>query len=119
MFVWNETCESYEEYSFPLVNYIDKEKHKVYRTYQFGAPEQYYVIYGLKDGHYESYMELCLLYEYGTATDEEGNQIYLDKAIYSEWGEVMEETDITGLDWEETKGLLERKYPEFTFWREG
>lgn len=45
--------------------------------------------------------------------------IYLDKAIYSEWGEVIEETDITGLDWEETKELLEGKYPEFTFWREG
>lgn len=31
----------------------------------------------------------------------------------------LEETDISGLDWEETKELLQQKYPEFTFWREG
>lgn len=119
VFVWDEKSGSYIDYDFPLVNDIDKENHKVYRAYQLGAPEQYYVIYDLKDGQYESYKELCLLYEYGTATDEEGNYILLDKAIYSEWGEVIEETDITGLDWEQTKELLEEKYPEFTFWRKG
>ena len=119
VFVWNEEGECYEAYDFPLVNRIDKENHKLYQAYQLGAPEQYYVIYGLRDGQYESYKELCLHYEYDAVCDEEGNYTLLDRAIYSEWGEEVEVTDITGLDWDETKELLEGKYPEFTFWREG
>ena len=39
--------------------------------------------------------------------------------VYSEYGEIVEETDITGLDWKETQELLEEKYPEFDFWRQG
>ena len=119
VFVWDDASGSYKEYDFPLVNDIDKDNHKLYAAYQLGAPEQHYDIYGLKDGQYEAYKELCLIYEYDATTDEEGNLIPLDKAIYYEWGEVIEETDITGLDWGEIKALMEAKYPEFTFWREG
>ncbi|MGN0427331.1 MAG: hypothetical protein ACI4F0_05990 [Agathobacter sp.] len=117
VFVWDEQSKRYREYVFPLINRIDKEKHQLYVAYQSGAPDQYYVIYGLRDGQYEPFKELHL--QYDAICEEEGNYIDKSRAIYSEWGEKVEETDISDLDWDETKELLERKYPEFTFWREG
>lgn len=117
VFVWDEQSGRYKEYDFPLINRIDQEKHQLYVAYQGGAPDQYYVIYGLRDGQYESFKELHL--QYDVICDEEGNYFDRSRAIYREWGEKVEETDISDLDWDEIKELLEGKYPEFTFWREG
>lgn len=124
VFRWNESSSGYEEYFFPPYNnvtgdYFDKENHRLYAVFQSGAANQYYRIYELKEGQYGPAKELHLQYVYDLMHDAEGNDIPMSRAIYKEWDEVIGETDITGLSWEETKRLLEEKYPEFTFWREG
>lgn len=80
---------------------------------QSGAPHQFYWIYGLQDGEYLLEKGLDLYYEHWNGEE------MVNIAVYSEYGEIVEETDITGLDWEETQVLLEEKYPEFHFWRQG
>lgn len=113
-FVWSEEEQRYKEEYFPSNTGIDFETHKVYSRGQVGAPHQYYEIYGLQDGKYVLAKQLELIYE----VDVDKNQ-YVDTAYYSDWTGREEETDITDLDWTETKELLEEKYPEFNFWREG
>lgn len=110
---WSEEKQEYEIMELPRCVLINYEEHKLYSRGQSGAPHQYYEIYGLQDGEYRLEKELELLYE--TWRDD----VMVDIARYSEYGEEVEETDITGLDWQEIKRILEEKYPEFTFWREG
>ncbi len=113
LFIWSEQENCYMQRELPGLTNIDYEAHKLYNKGQIGCPHQFYEIYGLQDGEYRLEKELELIYE--VWQDEK----VVDIARYSEWGEVKEETDITGLDWEETKALMEEKYPEFNFWREG
>lgn len=89
------------------------EAHKICDRGQSGAPHQFYKIYGLQNGEYQLEKELDL--HYGSWDGEK----MVDVAVYSEWGEEVERTDITSLNWEETQKLLEEKYPEFNFWRQG
>ena len=66
-----------------------------------------------------------VLLSYGKQTctawdgNDDGYEDIFYYAVYSEWGEEVERTDITGLSWEETQVLLEGKYPQFNFWRQG
>ncbi len=113
LFVWSEEEGKYIRTELPLCVSINYEAHKLYNCGQSGAPHQFYDIYGLQDGEYQVEKELDLHYD-SWKGDERVNI-----AVYSEYGEIVEETDITGLDWEETQELLEEKYPDFHFWRQG
>lgn len=113
LFVWSEEEGNYVKTELPQCVFIDYDAHKLYDCGQLGAPHQFYDIYGLQDGEYQLEKELDLYYDHWN-----GEEI-VDTAVYSEYGESVEETDITGLDWEETQVLLEEKYPEFNFWRQG
>lgn len=110
---WSEEKQEYIKKELPGCVFINYEEHKLYSRGQSGVSHQYYEIYGLQDGEYKLEKELELVYE---AWREDK---VIDVAIYSEYGEVVEETDITNLDWNEMKSTMEEKYPEFTFWREG
>lgn len=109
LYNWSEEEKQYVEADFPMCTRIDFEEHKAYCAGQSGVSHQIYEIFAVKDGEWQIYKRLDLMYELGG----------VDQAIYSEWGEQIEVTDITGLSWEEQKELLERKYPEFNFWRAG
>ena len=109
LYNWSEEEKQYVEVDFPFCTDIDYETHKVYSRGQSGVAHQIYQIFSLKDGEWKLYKELDLMYEVGE----------VDQAVYYEWGEEIEVIDITGLSWEEEKALLEEKYPEFNFWREG
>lgn len=109
LYNWSEEEKQYVEADFPRCTRIDFEKHKSYCAGQSGVSHQIYEIFAVKDGEWQIYKKLDLIYELGG----------VDQAIYSEWGEQIEVTDITGLSWEEQTALLERKYPEFNFWRFG
>lgn len=109
LYNWSEEEKQYVEVDFPSCTDIDYETHKVFSRGQSGVAHQIYMIYAVKDGEWELYKRLDLIYELGE----------VDQAVYYEWGEEIEITDITGLSWEEEKALLEEKYPEFNFWREG
>ncbi len=115
-FVWSQEEEAYISTPFPSGFKIDYEAHKLYDRGQDGLPNPYYRIYGLKDGEYQLEKELKFHFEYDYI-EEEGK--YIDIVIYTDWNGVEEETDITGLTWDEIKALMESKYPEFNFWREG
>ncbi len=115
-FVWSQEEEAYMLTPFPSGFKIDYEAHKLYDRGQDGLPNPYYRIYGLRDGEYQLEKELKFHFEYDYI-EEEGN--YIDIVIYTDWNGVEEETDITGLTWDEIKELMESKYPEFNFWREG
>lgn len=113
LFVWSEEEGKYVKTELPPCIFIDYEAHKIWNRGQSGAPHQFYEIYGLQNGEYQLEKELDLYYETWNGEN------LVDVAVYSEWGEEVERTDITGLDWEETQMLLEGKYPEFNFWRQG
>lgn len=115
-FVWSQEEEAYMRTPFPSGLKIDYEAHKLYDRGQDGLPNPYYRIYGLRDGEYQLEKELKFHFEYDYV-EEEGR--YIDIVIYTDWNGVEEETDITGLTWGEIKELMESKYPEFNFWREG
>lgn len=115
LFVWSEQEGQYEEMELPLFVFMDHEKHKLYNRGQSGVSHQYYEIYGLKDGIYQKEKELYI--DYSLQQREDGE--YIATATYEEWGEIVEEVDVTGLDWNETTKLLEKKFPEFNFWRVG
>ncbi len=115
--VWSEEDQQYKAEYFPSNTGIDFEAHKLYSKGQIGLPHQYYKIYELQNGKYMLSKQLDLIY--GWETGEDGEAIDVATAYYSDWTGREEETDITGLDWTETKALLEGKYPEFNFWREG
>lgn len=109
LYNWSEEERQYVEAYFPSCTDIDYETHRVYSRGQSGIQQQIYEIYAVIDGEWKLYKRLDLMYEVGE----------VDQAVYYEWGEEIEVTDITGLSWEEEKALLEGKYPEFNFWREG
>ncbi|MCH5270616.1 MAG: hypothetical protein J1E83_07670 [Lachnospiraceae bacterium] len=109
LFNWSEEEKQYVEADFPMCTWIDFEEHKAYCAGQSGVSHQIYEIFAVKDGEWQIYKRLDLMYEVGG----------VDQAVYYEWGEEVEITDITGLDWKEQEKLLERKYPEFNFWRAG
>lgn len=113
LFVWSEEEGKYVKVQLPQCIFIDYEAHKICDRGQSGAPHQFYKIYGLQNGEYQLEKELDL--HYGSWDGEK----MVDVAVYSEWGEEVERTDITSLNWEETQKLLEEKYPEFNFWRQG
>lgn len=113
LFVWSEEEGKYVKLQLPQCIFIDYEAHKICDRGQSGAPHQFYKIYGLQNGEYQLEKELDL--HYGSWDGEKT----VDMAVYSEWGEEVERTDITSLNWEETQKLLEEKYPEFNFWRQG
>lgn len=113
LFVWSEEEGKYAKVQLPQCIFIDYEAHKICNRGQSGAPHQFYEIYGLQNGEYQLEKGLDLYYE-----SWDGENL-VDVAVYSEWGEEVERTDITGLSWEETQMLLEGKYPEFNFWRQG
>ncbi|MDE5679866.1 MAG: hypothetical protein K2I01_05480 [Lachnospiraceae bacterium] len=113
LFVWFEEEGKYVKTELPQCIFIDYEAHKICNRGQVGAPHQVYEIYGLQNGEYQLEKGLDLYYE-----SWDGDKM-IDVAVYSEWGEEVERTDITGLSWEETQVLLEEKYPEFNFWRQG
>lgn len=113
LFVWSEEEGKYVKVQLPQCIFIDYAAHKICDRGQSGAPHQFYKIYGLQNGEYQLEKELDLHYE-----SWDGEKL-VDVAVYSEWGEEAERTDITGLSWEETQKLLEEKYPEFNFWRQG
>lgn len=115
LFTWSEEKGCFVEMAMPQVVAIDYENHKLYDKGQVGVAHQYYCIYGLHDGAYQVEKQLYL--DYGMGLGEDGAEIAT--ATYKEWGKTVEEVDITGLDWTETKELLEGKFPEFNFWREG
>lgn len=109
LYNWSEEENQYAEADFPRCTRIDFEEHKAYCAGQSGVSHQIYEIFAVKDGEWKIYKRLDLIYELGG----------VDQAVYSEWGEEVEITDITGLGWKEQEELLERKYPEFNFWRAG
>ena len=108
---WSEEEQRYEKIELPQCIFIDYQNHKLYSRGQIGAPHQFYEIYGLRDGEYQLEKELELLF--GPRDDEL-------TVVYSEYDETVEVTELSGdMDWTEIKSILEEKYPEFTFWREG
>lgn len=116
LFVWSPEDKIYVKTELPLLYKIDYENHKLYDRGQAGASHQCYRIYALLEGEYQLEKELWLHYE---SKYVEGEDCLRDIAIYTDWNGVEEETDITGLTWDEIKELMESKYPEFNFWREG
>lgn len=110
---WSEEEQQYIKMDLPACTSIDYEGHRLYSCGQNGAFHEYYEIYGLQDGEYRLEKELELIYK--ISEDDEG----IDLARYSEYGEVVEEIDITDLLSREgqAQAFLEEKYPEFNFWR--
>ena len=113
LFVWSEEEGKYVKTELPQCIFIDYAAHKICNRGQSGVSHQFYEIYGLQNGKYQ--VEKGLDLYYGSWDGEK----LVDVAVYSEWGEEVERTDITSLSWEETQKLLEEKYPEFNFWRQG
>lgn len=109
LFVWSEKEGRYVKTQLPQCFSIDYETHKLYAYWRCGFSHEEYTIYGLQDGEYRSEKELSLDYE---VTGE-------GKATYYEWGKKVEETDLTDIYDGEAYTLLEKKYPEFNFWRLG
>lgn len=109
LYNWSEEEKQYVEADFPMCTWIDFEEHKAYCAGQSGVSHQIYEIFAVKDGKWQIYKRLDLIYGLDG----------MDQAVYSEWGEEVEITDITDLSWDEQEELLERKYPEFNFWRAG
>ena len=110
---WSEERQEYIEKELPGCVFINYEEHKLYSRGQSGACNPFYQIFGLQDGEYRLEKELDL--SYGVWRDDKT----VDVATDFEYGEIVEEIDITGLSQEEERSILEEKYPEFTFWREG
>lgn len=110
---WSEEEQKYIKMDLPACTSIDYDRHRIYSCGQYGALHEYYEIYGLQEGEYRLEKELELIYDIL-----EDNGI-MDLAVYSEYGEVVEELDITELCGQEgqTQAFLEEKYPEFNFWR--
>lgn len=116
LFVWSPEDKIYVKTELPPLYKIDYENHKLYDRGQAGASHQCYRIYALLEGEYQLEKELWLHFE---SKYVEGEDFLRDIAVYTDWNGVEEETDITGLTWDEIKELMESKYPEFNFWREG
>ena len=89
---------------------IDQEKHKLYSWGQNGVPYPWYEIYGLRDGEYQ--LEKELYFRFGETED---------TVTYSEYGEAVEELDITDMrdrQWKGTLDYLKEKYPDFSWVKE-
>lgn len=109
---WSEKEQRYECVELPMCCIIDQEKHKLYSWGQCGVPEPWYEIYGLRDGEYRLEKELYFRFELGETED---------TVTYSEYGEVVEELDITDMrdrQWKEMLDYLKEKYPDFSWVKE-
>lgn len=107
---WSEKEQQYQCVELPRCSTIDQEKHKLYSWGQCGAPEPWYEIYGLRDGEY--WLEKELYFRFGGTED---------TVTYSEYGEAVEELDITDMrdwQWKETLDYLKERYPDFSWVKE-
>lgn len=109
---WSEENGKYESVELPWCNYISYEDHKLHSQAQDGNACVYYEIYGLQDGEYQ--------YEKGLTLTERmsEDQTWALVVEYSEDGEIVETMNLSPIsEWEETKNILKRRYPEFALLR--
>lgn len=65
LYNWSEEEKQYVEADFPMCTWIDFEEHKAYCAGQSGVSHQIYEIFALKDGEWQIYKRLDLMYELG------------------------------------------------------
>lgn len=105
---WSEEEQRYIKTELPPCTFIDYEGHKLYSYGNAGASQEFYEIYGLRDGEYRLEKNLDILY----GVQEEN----FDRAIYSEYGEEVEEIRLPDMDFEEQRKFFSEKYPEFLYY---
>lgn len=65
LYNWSEEEKQYVEADFPMCTRIDFEEHKAYCAGQSGVSHQIYEIFAAKDGEWQIYKRLDLMYELG------------------------------------------------------
>ena len=104
--VWEEDTKEFVWYpSFPeQLVFLEFNEQRVIDCYQLGVPYQVVCEYGVVDGEYVKTRELILEDHIDTQT-----------LSYYEMGVLVEQHDVTDMDWNEVMSL----YPDLDYWRRG